>query len=591
MGFRLTATRRRAKLRQGARCRRLADIIKCFLSFVRVVRGRSDGYGAFVNRFLGGEPELSKRHCGDLVPIPPLDATLVGNNRLCDSAFVDSITELANFSMAGINYLYGGSRSIAIPRRATAVQRMAQLRFARKWWDLLRNASRSNDFMEGFGSPLSFDGCVTDAADAKLIAANVDGLSKSGRVDPSSCLPPEMQEMFSNPSTLFPNGVKDIPQVIRYTGGERVEYAALVVAQLRSQKTGLSRRPTCSANVFVVSKNGTTGLREVWDGSSISAASDTPDHPRWLADPAALVALEASCDSPIYLSTRGGKCFFDQLRLDDALVTYCGRPQVQVAELCAAGFDLSEIKLALVDADAQSICATDWLSPVSLTWPMGFAHSAYVAQQLMTASCLAAGYKPSQFITSAGALPQPYEPCIAVATDDVNSFTRLSRHERAGVTTPPLQRLDKVWEDWKVESKDEKSVDLARSGVLLGVEIVKGLNLMPKSKRMGVLLSSLLALLAGAMGSPKGVHSFLGKLQWTSLLNRPLLSALGCVYGFVERAPYTRVQSVPSAVLDELCLCLSLICCLNVDLARPWAPDVVASDGAGLWVWHGASVV
>ena len=87
-------------------------------------------------------------------------------------------------------------------------------------------------------------------------------------------------------------------------------------------------------------------------------------------------------------------------------------------------------------------------------------------------------------------------------------------------------------------------------------------------------------LLGDARGSPKSVHTFLGTLQWTCLLNRPLLSTLGCVYEFVERVPYNFIQSVPCAVMDELCLCVSLFCCLNVDLARPWAPEVVASDGA-----------
>ena len=34
------------------------------------------------------------------------------------------------------------------------------------------------------------------------------------------------------------------------------------------------------------------------------------------------------------------------------------------------------------------------------------------------------------------------------------------------------------------------------------------------------------------------------------------------------------------SVMDELCLCLSLFGYLNIDLTRPWAAQVVATDGA-----------
>ena len=78
MGSRPSSTRRRAKLRQGARLRRLAQVFAHFLEIVHAVRARSDGFGAFVDRFMVGGAELAVRHCGDLVPIPPLDLGLVG---------------------------------------------------------------------------------------------------------------------------------------------------------------------------------------------------------------------------------------------------------------------------------------------------------------------------------------------------------------------------------------------------------------------------------------------------------------------------------------------------------------------------------
>ena len=64
---------------------------------------------------------------------------------------------------------------------------------------------------------------------------------------------------------------------------------------------------------------------------------------------------------------------------------------------------------------------------------------------------------------------------MAVATDDVNAFARLSRAERDEIIETPLSRLYKVWADMNILPKQEKSCDLSRSGVSLGVELVNGI--------------------------------------------------------------------------------------------------------------------
>ena len=99
-------------------------------------------------------------------------------------------------------------------------------------------------------------------------------------------------------------------------------------------KVALMIRPKCSAGIFAVAKRNSECLREVSDVCLISAASVKPSKPRLLADPVALTALEASLDQPLYMSSRDGACFYDQLALPGALVPYFGRPQVRVRELC-----------------------------------------------------------------------------------------------------------------------------------------------------------------------------------------------------------------------------------------------------------------
>ena len=267
-----------------------------------------------------------------------------------------------------------------------------------------RQACRSEDFLSGVAEPLKFGSAGSLLPRARLVASKVDGLVCSGLVDTGRCLPKAERALFREPSAFFHDGIEDVPSVVAYSGGPRAEYAALVVAQLRSRKVALTYKPRCSAATFVVAKRGTDRLREVWDGSAISEASVPPSAPRWLADPAALVALEASPDAPLYLSTRDGACFFDQLALETPLIPFFGRPQLQVHELADAGLELDAITELIIDDFPRPLTDDSWLAPVNMTWPMGFAHSTFGAQEVMTASCLAAGFRPSQFLTSAGTL-------------------------------------------------------------------------------------------------------------------------------------------------------------------------------------------
>lgn len=215
-------------------------------------------------------------------------------------------------------------------------------------------------------------------------ASLVVGIAKCGQVDPTLCLPTVATQLFRSQEDLFTHGLIDVSRKVMYKGGSRREYAKLVCTQLASHNVALMLRPTCSADTFVVAKSDAGWLREVWDGSLISTASVEPIAPRWLADPSALIALESSWDAPLYMSTRDGACFYDQLLLPSALIRFCGRPQVSVTELLQAGLPIEELRNYLIDGEGVKLGGREQLSPVCLTWPMGFAHSSYVAQQVMT---------------------------------------------------------------------------------------------------------------------------------------------------------------------------------------------------------------
>ena len=262
------------------------------------------------------------------------------------------------------------------------------------------------------------------------------------------------------------------------------------------------------------------------------------------------------------------------------MTQYFGRPQIRARDLYDVGLDVSALRDLVIDGNGTDVCESEWLTPVSLTWPMGFAHSSYVAQQVLTHACLAAGFQPTQFLAHAGALPHPYLASVAVATDDLNLFTRLSPQQRAEISGPPLAVLDRVWAEMGILPKVEKSLDLSQSGVMLGVESVNGMQLHPKRKRLGALFGGLMVLLTDGAASPRATHEYLGVLQWACLANRGLLSCFSRVYEFVERLPPTSTQIVPPTIIDELSVCVALMGYLNIDLTRPWAAQVVATDGA-----------
>ena len=567
-------------MRRQVRANALKSTLAGIVGVVASVRSLDSPFGHFVDGFLMGEtPRV--RHCGDLLPIPRVITETVMSLIPDAKDFAVGLTTLANFSLAGCNFLYGGMRAIAVPSNPTGAQRHAHAEILSKWWSLIRHASNSDDFISSIvSSPFFATSVAAQRTGPAIVADRVDGISKCGQVDSALWLPSEAQQLFNSEANLFPDGLVGVPVTVAFKGGSRLEYAKLVCAQLMSRKVALMQRPSSSAGIFMVAKKDKSRLREVWDGSLISSASAEPTTPRWVADPSALIALESSWDRPIYVSTRDGACFFDQLLLPTPLCRFFGRPQISVGELVKAGLPIAELRDYLIDGDGLELDDVTLLAPVSLTWPMGFAHSAYVAQQIMTEACLLAGFSENQFLSSAGSIPDPLLPCVTVAIDDVNAFVRLSREERVALQESPLADLDEVWAEINIIAKQEKSSDLSRSGVMLGVELVNGMQLHPKRKRFGSLFGGLLDLLTIGMTSPRALHEYLGVLQWACLANRGMLSCFSGVYEFVERLPCAGTQRVPDGVLDELCVCVSLMGYLNVDLTRPWAAQVVATDGA-----------
>ena len=85
-----------------------------------------------------------------------------------------------------------------------------------------------------------------------------------------------------------------------------------------------------------------------------------------------------------------------------------GRPTEGLAELLNSdgmsgshgGLTRSEVDAMIIDGKLSD--ATDGLTPVNLTWAMGFGWSSFVAQSFTVSTCLEAGFERRQLLRERG---------------------------------------------------------------------------------------------------------------------------------------------------------------------------------------------
>ena len=205
--------------------------------------------------------------------------------------------------------------------------------------------------------------------------------------------------------------------------------------------------------------------------------------------------------------------------------------------------------------------------PVATCWPMGHCWSSAISQHVMTDCCIAAGVPEDAFLCDASGLPTCDAMAVSVATDDVILFERSGNDAFvAGDVAPIFSQLDNIWTDRGIQSKESKHIDRVADGVALGLQLSKGKHLVPKAERLYDILCILTLLLTEQRTSQKQFATFFGVLQWTMLVNRPLLSSCHHIYGFRDTESDTIVD-IPTKVLDELGLISTLLFATAVDLA------------------------
>lgn len=591
------ATRRRAALRLHARHRRIAIALAFLVDLIDAAQAGKSRYSRHLASTLIGGSSHDGGCRSDILPLPRAEASWLQLPCISTSACADQLCHLVNASVSGLNYLNSNFKVAAPAPRPSNAQRHILQDLAVRWWRLGRHLHMA-EVDEGIHDAFSaLVGKGMSPQAMPLRAECVDMPAKCAVVTPEPFLPKDIIDTIHNPLKLFPDGVAAVCEELRYRGGARAEYIMLLRRQARVGKVVFRSSVQHAAPVFAVRKGTTARQREVWNGGPLSTVTAEPPPPPSMANPSASVVLECSDDMPLWLSTRDGAAFFDQLRLPEELREYVARPSVRIDELCSGDYKggVHPDQGPMTSAEIATFCTdplvdtsrgdlTVW--PCSTVWPMGHSWSSSIAQHTMVGTCKRAGLSSDQFLAGELTLPDAFAPAVAVATDDINLFERGSR-EHGPMHESALHRLDVVWRECGIVEKTEKRVDRSLTGSMLGMQLVNGTHLLPKGSRLSLIVQSLTQILREPLATPSLFRSFLRSLQWIMLANRPTLTAFTAVYRFSFQQPDTKVLRLPEDALDELRLLATILCTLVIDLRRDWAPYVLACDGAPSYGYGG----
>ena len=285
----------------------------------------------YARRFAAGQVATSSTRARDVLPLPCFAAADVRwpSNLASSSTAVRFI----NLVAAALNFMFAGNKEIAVPARAGPLHHAVLARLMDKVVFLLTEIAQVGAARGVSGAFLRLAKCGVAGRGPLLRKDDVDVFSPAARVDPLQFMPMDAQQLLTNPRRLFPAGVGHISGRLRQHDPHAGDSASLTLKMLRAGRIVLARHADCAAATFVIDKRDTGKLREIWNGSRITEAALKSWMPPCLATPASLTTLEGSLDRPIFVSTRDGKVFFDQLAVPLDLRRFLGRPLVRLADL------------------------------------------------------------------------------------------------------------------------------------------------------------------------------------------------------------------------------------------------------------------
>ena len=416
-------------------------------------------FALFYRASLDAGREVDSNRSRDLLPLP----------LPCCQNYSQVLSGMVMLAVVGLNFLHAGNIFAAscLPPHGegTASQRLAIVGIIEK---CKRLESRLHEHGESTSpeAALSHFCTAEGSVHPELVAEFVDLPTRSATCNPSNNIDPLIARTISNPDFIFPEGPPRTPSA-RCPAASRTEYVRLIGRQLLCGKLRLRSSAYCSAPIFVVAKKGGNRLREVWSGDVISAAAIRPPRPRRLGNPSVFTKIVKAKNAQLHFSKRDAKTYFDLLCLPENMRPYFGRPRVNLGKLAECmEVAIEDLRVYLDGCETQSLRSSMYVAPVSVTWPMGFSWSSFVAQEQMTTVCRTAGLEEHQLLCLEAPCPIGCDELVTVATDDV-----VFMHTSADVATSRLETFEAALLSYDIEKNDTKDVDCAAEVTALGVHL------------------------------------------------------------------------------------------------------------------------
>jgi hypothetical protein len=389
-----------------------------------------------------------------------------------------------------------------------------------------------------------------------LVAAEVSLPAQPPSVRLLDLLPEDVAARYADPAALL--APSPPPRSSRiYVGGDRREYAALVLRLRAAGMVAFTTAPRVINGLFFVRK-GHRISRMILDAQPANAMFVSAPHTA-LPTPAVLAAMVS--DDLLWFAKHDIGDYYHMLILPEAWWQYFAVPAVRAGDVGLG----------------DQYGADCMIYPMFCTLPMGFSHAVFLAQEAHVHAILTRRLRlpVEERLVNQAVFPVAGR-AHACYIDDLG----LVQKRRADVLDALLSDAAAEYAAAGLPGKPAKIVWASQVMVLLGTELDGDrLQVGVPVQRLCLLVAATRELLTVGHCSGRTLARLLGHWTWAVLVRRPLLSIFSSVYRFIEVAGHRDFNLWPSVRAElEVMVGLAPLCFSSI--RDGWWDRVVAVDSS-----------
>ena len=409
----------------------------------------------------------------------------------------------------------------------------------------------------------------------KLKAEMVSLPAILNRVPILSLLPSDIARVYTSPASLLlhpslvAQRIADANLRDPYVWADAGEYVKLVKRMLVLSMLEFTNSPICVNGIFGVPKPDTQ-IRLILDARPANCWFVDPPHVS-LPSPSHIARLVVPPGKPVWVAKSDLSNFYHQLVLPEWMRAYFCLPCLSSMEVATLSAD-PDLPLSVLKA----LEGPGPFYPACVTLPMGFSHAVFLAQcvhEHVLYSSMA--LSPADNILN---ITRPaFDRCIHSLYIDDNILMAPSESECERALSRSLAAYASV----SVPVHPDKVVRPTTDPVsVIGVEVNGSLGTVSLAPlRHSALVTATVSLLRQPMVVGRSLAVIAGGWTWVMLLCRPSLSVMKHVYRFIDRH-MEHPHRLWLSVRRELLLLMAIAPLLHVQLWRPFASDIVATDAS-----------